>query len=88
MATYRIVEGPTHVEAPDTTLLTGYYRAVFEGDGARHTRYLTDKGRAEVIRRQDDGEDSFTSEDLQRVSVDPDLRSVLERYDAEAGEGA
>jgi hypothetical protein len=89
MTRYLLVEGPSHTKAPDWTLLTGYYEAVFEDDGGvRHARFLTDKGRAEVVRRQGEDQLSFSPEEIERWTVEPDVQTVIERYEAEAGEGA
>jgi hypothetical protein len=89
MTRYLLVEGPTHTKAPDWTLLTGYYEAVFEDDaGIRHARFLTDKGWAEVVRRQGENQLAFSEEEIDRWTVEPEVRTVIERYEAEAGEGS
>jgi hypothetical protein len=83
------VEGPEHVSAPEGTALPGYYRAVFVSDsGETLERYLTDGGRAEVLRRKGDSDPTLSSEELQEWTVVPDLAALEARYRAEAGQGA
>jgi hypothetical protein len=61
---------------------------VVDADGRRLRRYLTDKGRAEVLRLLDAGRGALTEEQLTDLTVEPDLDVLLERMDREAGEGA
>jgi len=89
MATYTLVEGPQDARAPEETPLASYHRAVFStDDGDLVTRFLSDKGQAEILRRRGEGERTFTLEELERWTVPPDMDELLARYDAEAGEGA
>lgn len=87
-ARYTLVDGPHHEIAPEGTLLTGYYRAVFErGDGERIERFLTDAGRAEVLRRRGEDDPTFDGEEFEDWTVVPDVTALLARYTAEAGVG-
>jgi hypothetical protein len=81
-------EGPAHTLLEGASLLSGYYTAVFTtDDGARTTRYLTDKGRASMLERLDGGQRRFSREELEEMTVEPDLDALEARFDAEAGEG-
>lgn len=89
MELYEIVDAPELVPHEGASLLAGYYRAEFtDGSGGSITRFLTDKGRTEVLRRIDDGQRSFTPKDLEELTVPPDVAALEERMDREAGEGA
>jgi hypothetical protein len=86
---YTIVQGPEHSRAPEGSPLASYHHAVFETeDGERITRYLSDKGFAEIVRRQGENRAGFTAEELERWTVPPDMEALEARYEAEAGEGA
>ena len=88
MSRYTIREGPNHVVLEGPSLLSGYYEAEFTDlNGERHTRYLTDKGRAEVLRRIDEGQREFSDEELQEWTVAPDIQALEARAGKEAGEG-
>jgi hypothetical protein len=85
---YRLQEGPSHATLEGASLLSGYYTAVFAtDDGARTTRYLTDKGRASMLDRLDGGQRRFSQEEIEEMTVEADLGSLEARFDAEAGEG-
>lgn len=88
MTTYSLQEGPTHVTHEGPSLLSGYYTVVLTtDDGARITRYLTDRGRASMLDRVDAGQRRFSQEELDQMTVEPDLETLEARFDAEAGEG-
>jgi hypothetical protein len=88
-AIYTLDEGPNYVRDQGPSLLTGFYSAEFVTDeGKRLTRYLTDKGRAEVLRRSEAGQRQFSQEELDELTVDPEFQAVETRFVAEAGEGA
>jgi hypothetical protein len=89
MTTYRIEGEPTFVgDAPEAPL-PGHHEARFVGlDGVPILRYLTDKGRAEVLRTIDDGHRALTREEFERHTVEPDLDALVRRMEREAGEGA
>jgi hypothetical protein len=90
MTAYMLLEGPSHVRHDGSSLLSGFYRAEFvrTPGGQRVTRYLTDKGRATMLRRVDGGQHEFSEEELGEMTVPPDMDLLEARYDAEAGEGA
>ena len=50
-------------------------------------RFLTDKGRAEMLRLMDDGRRDISEEELSELTTEPDLAVLLDRMDREAGEG-
>jgi hypothetical protein len=86
--TFTLEGEPQALRAPNTTLLAAVHEARFtDATGASIRRFLTDKGRAEVLRRAGDG-GTFTREEFERWTVEPDLEELERRYDAEAGEGA
>jgi hypothetical protein len=88
MTTYTLQDGPTHVTLQGPSLLSGYYSVAFTtDDGARMTRYLTDKGRATMLERIDADQRQFSEEELEEMTVEPDLKALEARFDAEAGEG-
>jgi hypothetical protein len=89
MTTYRIVDMPTFVEAGDETPMPGYYRAAFTTErGDRVVRFLTDKGRAEILRTVDRGRRAFQPDEVEAWSVEPNLSALERRAADEGGEGA
>jgi hypothetical protein len=83
------VSEPVHIRRDDGAPIPGHYEMeVVDADGRRLRRYLTDKGRAEVLRLLDAGRDALSEEQLADLTVEPDLDVLLERMDREAGEGA
>ena len=89
MTSYTLVEGPHDARTPEGNPLASYHHAGFSTDqGERFTRFLSDKGNAEILRRRGEGEVTFSLEELERWTVPPDMDALLARYDAEAGEGA
>jgi hypothetical protein len=89
MATYRIEDEPTFVRDAGEGRLPGHYEAAFtRDDGERIVRYLTDKGRAEILRAMEDGPAELSAEAFEEHSVEPDLEALLGRMDREGGEGA
>lgn len=84
---YSIDEEPTFV-AEGEGPLPGHYQARFRtGDGERLTRYLTDKGRAEVLRLMERRK-TLTRAELEEHTVEPDIDALARRMDEEGGEGA
>ena len=57
-------------------------------DGRTLRRFATDKGRAEILRRLDEGLDDVTQDEFDDLTVLPDMDALLERMGREAGEGA
>ena len=89
MHTFTIREGPSHVAHEGAGMLSGFYRAEFVNEnGEWLPRYLTDKGRAELLRRVDDGQREFSETELEEMTVAPNLEALEARTDREAGEGA
>jgi len=89
MHTFTIREGPSHVAHEGAGMLSGFYRAEFvDENGEPLPRYLTDKGRAELLRRVDEGQREFSETEIEEMSVAPNLVALEERTDREAGEGA
>jgi hypothetical protein len=86
---YRLPNEPSHVVDDDDAPLPGHYEATFVTDDGRElVRFLTDKGRTTVLRILDAGTDRFTDDDLETLTVEPDLSVLVERMAAESGEGA
>ena len=86
---YRLPKEPSHVVDGDDAAVPGHYEATFVMDDGRElVRFLTDKGRTTVLRILDAGTDRFTQDDLESLTVEPDLDVLLERMAAESGEGA
>ena len=89
LTTFTIEGRPEYVRDRSSSLLSGFYPARFlTDDGRRIQRYLTDKGRAEVLRRLEAGQRELSEEEFDRMTVDDTLDALLARTDAEAGEGA
>jgi fructose-bisphosphate aldolase class 1 len=88
MATYRLNQ-PFHVRNSDEAPVPGHYELDVEVHGGRTLRrFVTDKGRAEILRRLDEGLDDITQDELDDLTVAPNMDALLERMDREAGEGA
>ena len=86
---YRLPDEPSHVLDDGDAPVPGHYEATFVADdGHELRRYLTDKGRTAVLRTLAGGSDRFTDEDLETLTVEPDLDRLVERMVAESGEGA
>jgi hypothetical protein len=89
VTTYRLVEGPTRVLDTGEGRLPGHYAAEFtSGHGASLLRFMTDKGRGELLRRIDAGQRAFSLAELEKLTVAPDLQALETRTEAESGEGA
>ena len=89
MRTYRLEDGPEHVTDDGDEQLPGHYEATFlASDGTSVRRYLTDKGRAWLLVRLDEGEREFSGEDLRSNTVAPDLDTLVATMEHESGDGA
>jgi membrane-associated phospholipid phosphatase len=86
---YFLLSGPSHVRAATQSPLSGYYRAEFADSvrGRRLSRYLTERGRAEMLDRIDHGQREFSEDEVADMTVEADLGELEARYEAEAGEG-
>ncbi len=74
--TFRLVSGPRHViDAGDEELVAHYEASFSTPHGALLERFLTDKGRAALLRRIDEGRRSFSGEELEELSVEARRRS-------------
>ena len=68
--------------------LPGHYRAEFRAsDGSLVRRYLTDKGRARLLRWIDEGGEELSGAQLRDLTVEPDLDSLVARMEHESGDG-
>jgi hypothetical protein len=89
MTSYRLEGRPTSVRDEDSGPLPSHYVAEFTTtDGQRVRRYLTDKGRAAVLRRIDDGQHVFSPDEVEDFTVEPDIEALVARMERESGEGA
>jgi hypothetical protein len=89
MTTYRIEIEPAFVEDGDGAPLPGHYEAEFTTErGERVRRFLTDKGRAEVLRAMELGPASLSADELDEHTVEPDLDALVRRMSIEGGVGA
>jgi hypothetical protein len=88
MATFRLTQ-PVHVRNTEHAPIPGHYELDVEaGDGRTLRRFATDKGRAEILRRLDDGLPDITQDELDELTVVPDMDALVERMGHEAGDGA
>lgn len=86
---YRLVDGPRHVTHQDRTELPGHYEATFEtAAGERVDRFMTDKGRAELLRLVDAGQEAFTGEEMAWLTTEASLEALLASMAGEGAEGA
>lgn len=89
MTSYRLEGVPTSVPDEGSGPLPSHYVADFTtSEGERMRRYLTDKGRAAVLRRVDGGQRVFSRDEMQRFTVEPDIDTLVARMEEESGEGA
>jgi hypothetical protein len=93
-ATLRLVDGPHAQERQSPhdqgagVALPIHYEAEFETtDGIQIHRYLTDKGRAAMLRRLDEGTRTFSADEIEEMTVPADDDALLERTEREGGEG-
>ena len=88
MVTFRLTE-PFHVRNAEGAAIPGHYELDVEvDDGRTLRRFTTDKGRAEIFRRLDEGLHDITQDELDHLTVAPDMDALLEKMDREAGVGA
>ena len=85
---YELEDGPRFVHDDDDAPLPGHYEATFRtDDGEVVERYVTDKGRAELLRMADDGRRTLDEQEFTDLTTAPTLDDLLAALDAEAGEG-
>ena len=88
-APYRLEEGPVQVADGPEDPVPGHYEARFRApDGEAVRRYLTDKDRAWMLRRIDEGEHGFTEDELRSFTAPPDLAALVARMEHQSGDGA
>ena len=89
MATYGIAGAPAFVEDGPDAPLPGHYEAEFSTDDGRTLRrFLTDRGRAELLRTLDEGDGALTQEEFDDLTVEPSLDALARRTEMEGGVGA
>lgn len=86
---YRIVEGPTAVrqDGGDEDVPLRYQAHFSTPEGSTTLRFLTDKGRAQLLRALDDGRESFSTDEFEEMTLPPDLTLLRARFTKEGGEG-
>jgi hypothetical protein len=88
MATFRLTQ-PFHVRNAEHDPIPGHYELEVQGDDGRTLRrFATDKGRAEILRRLDEGRPDITQDELDELTVVPDMNALVEQMGHEAGDGA
>jgi len=88
MTTYRVRADPVFVRDGDDAALPGHYEAGFtSSDGRSIRRYLTDRGRAELLRTLDAGDRTLTQDEFDDLTVEPSLDALVERAGIEGGLG-
>jgi hypothetical protein len=89
VTTYRVLGEPRFVRDESGDPLPGHYEAEFAGtDGRSVLRYLTDRGRAEVLRLLDEGEVALSDEEFDDLTVDASLDALVARMGREGAVGA
>ena len=89
VTTYRLEEKPVYVLDESNAPLPGHYEVKLSTkDGDRVRRFLTDKGRAAVLRLMDEGRREISFTELREFTVEPDINALLARMEHESGEGA
>ena len=72
----------------DSSPLPGHYEATFRTDeGAAVDRYVTDKGRAALLRMFDEGRRVLDEQEFNEFTIEPTLEHLLSVTEAEGGEG-
>jgi hypothetical protein len=85
---FRMVDGPYHVLDQDEGPIVAHYAVRFTTTlGEGFERFLTDKGRAEMLRLIDRGQRMFSRTQLDDLTVPPSLEPLMSRIVAEGGEG-
>lgn len=86
---YVVIDGPSHVAGGSGDELPGHYEVHFRSpDGTVSERYLTDKGRAALLRLIDEGQGTFTHTEVEDLSTPATIEDLLATMVAESGDGA
>jgi hypothetical protein len=86
---YELEDGPRFIEHEDGAPLPGHYEATFRADdGGVVERYVTDKGRAWLLRIVDEGRTTLSEQEFVDLTTPPTLEDLVATLDAEGGEGA
>ncbi len=86
---YELEDGPRFIQDDDGAPLPGHYEATFRADdGGVVKRYVTDKGRAWLLRMVDAGRSTLSEQEFVDLTTPPTLDDLLAAFDAEGGEGA
>ncbi len=89
MTSYRLEGAPANVDHEGSGPLPSHYVVeLITPEGERVRRYLTDKGRAAVLRLMDEGHLAFSAEEVEELTVPADIDALLARMERESGEGA
>ena len=76
------------VRDDDSSPLPGHYEATFRTDeGAGVERYVTDKGRAALLRMLDDDRRVLDEQEFIECTTEPTLENLIAATEAEGGEG-
>lgn len=79
---------PRHVVDETSGDLPGHYEvSIRSSEGQVIERYLTDKGRAELLRLMDSDQRTFTWIELERMSTPATIEDLIATMVAESGEG-
>lgn len=86
---YRILDGPTAVrqDGGDEDVPLRYQAHFIDPEGSTSLRFLTDKGRAALLRALDAGRESFSVDEFEEMTVPSDLTLLRTRITKEGGEG-
>jgi hypothetical protein len=88
VTTYRIRREPRFLRDDADEPLPGHYEGEFaRGDGPPLRRYLTDRGRAEVLRLLEKGEHDLSQEDFDDLTVEPSMEALIARMAREGAVG-
>jgi hypothetical protein len=89
VTTYGVLAEPRFVRDASGDPLPGHYEAEFAAaDGRSVLRYLTDRGRAEVLRLLEEGDRALSQEEFDDLTVDPSLDALVARMEREGAVGA
>ncbi len=89
VTTYRVRGRPRFVRDRPGGPIAGHYEGEFiDADGHRLHRYLTDRGRAEILRLLERGERELSKQDFDDLTVEPTLESLVVQMEREGAVGA